>query len=134
MLIIFIIQCLMIFIDRWIYLRRHVVAKLIFQFVQIIAIHFCLFLLLPAATFRYVEHILFVFQMPWPSFIENPKIKCVLVLRVVQILPSNVFQRSFYPDFFLFFSFRFLKERTEIQKIIINSVVFIYTVYVSNFL
>ncbi|XP_065211762.1 piezo-type mechanosensitive ion channel component-like [Planococcus citri] len=65
MLIIFIAHCVCIFIDRWIYLRRHVMAKLIFYVVQILVLHLCLFYMLPSLYYRKFNETIFPTLWYW---------------------------------------------------------------------
>lgn len=49
-----ILQFTLIIIDRAIYLRRNILGKLIFQFIQIVILHIWLFILFPVITEKYV--------------------------------------------------------------------------------
>jgi len=50
-----ILQFTLIIIDRAIYLRRNILGKLIFQFIQIVILHIWLFILFPVITEKYVK-------------------------------------------------------------------------------
>ncbi|XP_071053073.1 piezo-type mechanosensitive ion channel component isoform X2 [Onthophagus taurus] len=52
-LLMLIVQFLLIIVDRAIYLRKNITAKIVFQFVQIIVLHGWLFILFPLMTDRY---------------------------------------------------------------------------------
>ncbi|KAK9732190.1 Piezo [Popillia japonica] len=51
-LLMLILQFMLIIVDRAIFLRKHISAKIIFQFVQIIVLHIWLFILFPVVTER----------------------------------------------------------------------------------
>ena len=55
LLLIFVVQCITIFLDRWIYLQRYLKAKILFQYVQIAVVHIMLFVVLQGLTLRYYE-------------------------------------------------------------------------------
>ena len=54
-LVILLIQFVLLIVDRALYLRRNVRGKLIFQLVQVVAVHIWLFLVLPRITRTYVD-------------------------------------------------------------------------------
>ena len=54
-LVILLIQFVLLIVDRALYLRRNVRGKLIFQLVQVVAVHIWLFLVLPGITRTYVD-------------------------------------------------------------------------------
>ncbi|CAG9862827.1 unnamed protein product [Phyllotreta striolata] len=53
-----ILQFTMIIVDRGIYLRKNILAKIIFQFTQIIVLHIWLFLLFPIITRKYCNSLI----------------------------------------------------------------------------
>lgn len=47
-----IVQFALIVVDRWLYLSRYIVGKLVFQYLLVVAIHVWMFFILPAVTER----------------------------------------------------------------------------------
>ena len=51
-LLMVILQFALIVVDRWLYLRRYIFGKLMFQYGLVIGIHIWMFFILPAVTER----------------------------------------------------------------------------------
>ncbi|XP_049822868.1 piezo-type mechanosensitive ion channel component isoform X3 [Aethina tumida] len=117
-LVMLILQFMLIIIDRGIFLRKNIIAKLIFQYIQILFLHIWLFVLFPVMTGTYFNSVLppqmYYMVKCFYLLLSAYQIRCGYPTRIL----GNFLCKGYsYLNMFLFKGFMFIPFLFELRTV-----------------